>query len=342
MVDVKFGLFDWIDRGGAPLPQLYEDRLSLLEEADRAGFYGYHLAEHHFTTLGMAPSPALFLSAAAQRTQHIRLGPLGYLLPIYSPLRLIEEVCMLDNLSNGRLDLGIGRGVSPYELGYFGVDSEKTRAMFNEALAVLVAGMTHDRLTFHGEYYNFDDVPMELGPCQQPYPPIWYPTHNPESVVHAAEQGFNMVTLGPAEMVGSLVESYWETWEKHRTQGDRLNNHVTEPKVGVVRQVFIADTDEAAESAAIPAHNDWFHSITKLWHAHGDHFPDGLFNWETSTQQETLMHGSPDKVRDQMKHLVQTSGCNYVICSFAWGTFTQEQKLHSLRLFTEEVMPAFG
>ncbi len=108
-----------------------------------------------------------------------------------------------------------------------------------------------------------------------------------------------------------------------------------------MRQVFIADTDEAAESAAIPAHNDWFHSITKLWHEHGDHMPDGRFNWETSTQQETLMHGSPDKVRDQMKHLVQTSGCNYVICSFAWGTFTQEQKLHSLRLFTEEVMPAF-
>ena len=100
MVDVKFGLFDWIDRGGAPLPQLYEDRLRLLEEADRAGFYGYHLAEHHFTTLGMAPSPALFLSAAAQRTQHIRLRPLVYLLPLYSPLRLIEEVCMLDNLSN--------------------------------------------------------------------------------------------------------------------------------------------------------------------------------------------------------------------------------------------------
>src|SRR5213593_3136380 len=140
MANVEFGVFDWIDRRqqGA-LGQLYEDRLRLLQEADAAGFFCYHLAEHHATPLGMAPSPSVFLAAAAQRTRRIRLGPLVYLLPLYHPLRLIEEVCMLDHLSGGRLDLGIGRGVSPYELGYFGVDAAQSRAIFNEALAVLVA-----------------------------------------------------------------------------------------------------------------------------------------------------------------------------------------------------------
>src|ERR1044071_8995154 len=103
MAQVTFGLFDWIDRGKAPLYQLYEERLQLLEAADAAGFFGYHLAEHHDSPLGMAPSPALFLTAAAQRTRRIRLGPLVYLLPLYHPLRLIEEVCMLDHLSGGRL-----------------------------------------------------------------------------------------------------------------------------------------------------------------------------------------------------------------------------------------------
>src|SRR4029078_13306041 len=98
----------------------------------------------------MAPSPALFLAAAAQRTRRIRLGPLVYLLPLYNPLRLIEEVCMLDHLSGGRLELGIGRGVSPYELGHFGVNAAETRAIFNETLAILVAGMTHDRLPLPG------------------------------------------------------------------------------------------------------------------------------------------------------------------------------------------------
>ena len=161
MAQVTFGLFDWIDRGKAPLHQLYEERLQLLEAADAAGFSGYHLAEHHATPLGMAPSPALFLTAAAQRTRRIRLGPLVYLLPLYHPLRLIEEVCMLDHLSGGRLDLGIGRGVSPYELGYFGVDAAQSRAIFNETLAILVAGLTHARLTFEGEHYQYHDVPME-------------------------------------------------------------------------------------------------------------------------------------------------------------------------------------
>src|SRR4029453_8399665 len=151
MAQVTFGLFDWIDRGKAPLQQLYEDRLQLLEAADAGGFTGYPLAEHPATPLGVAPSPVLFLTAAPQRPRHLRLGPLVYLLPLYHPLRLIEEVCMLDPLSGGRLDLGVGRGVSPYELGYFGVDATQSRAIFNETLAVLVAGLTQARLTFEGE-----------------------------------------------------------------------------------------------------------------------------------------------------------------------------------------------
>src|SRR5262247_3625688 len=139
MAGVAFGLFDWVDRRDAPLGQIYEDRLQLLESADAAGFFCYHVAEHHATPLGMAPSPGLFLAAAAQRTRRIRLGPLVYLLPLYEPLRLIEEICMLDHLSGGRFELGVGRGVSPYELGAYGRDPSRSRAMFEEALAVILA-----------------------------------------------------------------------------------------------------------------------------------------------------------------------------------------------------------
>jgi alkanesulfonate monooxygenase SsuD/methylene tetrahydromethanopterin reductase-like flavin-dependent oxidoreductase (luciferase family) len=342
MTQVAFGVFDWIDRGKTPLRQLYEERLQLLEVADAAGFFCYHLAEHHATPLGMAPSPALFLTAAAQRTQRIRLGPLVYLLPLYHPLRLIEEVCMLDQLSGGRLELGIGRGVSPYELGYFGVDAADTREIFNETLAVLLAGLTHERLTFEGKHYRYHDVPMELHPLQQPYPPLWYPTHNPESVGYTAAHGYNFAGIGPAAHVRQLVETYRKTWEAHRHEPGRLNGHVAVPKVGVMRQVFVADTDNDALTAARAAHKDWFHSITKLWHEHDDHSVDGIFTWETAVQHETVIFGSPARVREQMAQLLEVSGCNYVICSFAWGTFTHEQTLRSLRLFAEEVMPAFS
>jgi alkanesulfonate monooxygenase SsuD/methylene tetrahydromethanopterin reductase-like flavin-dependent oxidoreductase (luciferase family) len=342
MTPVAFGLFDWIDRSTAPLHQLYEERLQLLEAAEASGFFGYHLAEHHATPLGMAPSPALFLTAAAQRTRHIRLGPLVYLLPLYDPLRLIEEVCMLDHLSNGRLELGVGRGVSPYELGYFGVNAADTRARFTEALAVLVAGLTHERLTYEGRYYRYRDVPMELHPLQQPYPPLWYPTHNPESVGYAARHGYHFVGLGPAAGVRPLVDQYWQTWEVHRHMPDRLNGHVAAPKVGILRQVFVADTDAEAWAATRAAHEDWYRSITKLWHDHDDYTPDGLFAWETATQHETILFGSPARVHEQLARVLEVSGCNYVIGAFAWGTLPHAQTLHSLRLFAEEVMPAFA
>lgn len=340
MAQLAFGMFDWIDRGHVPLHQLYADRLELLEKADDAGFFCYHLAEHHGTPLGMAPSPAIFLAAAAQRTRRIRLGPLVYLLPLYSPLRLIEEVCMLDHLSGGRLELGIGRGVSPYELGHFGVNAAETRAIFNETLAILVTGLTHDQLTFAGERYHYQNVPMELRPLQRPYPPLWYPTHNPDSIEYAARHGYNFAGLGPAALVRQQADLYRKAWTAHRHDPDRLNGHVAEPKVGVVRQVFVADTDDEALKAARAAHGDWYRSITKLWHDHNDDSVDGLFAWETATQHETILFGSPERVRQQASRLLEVSDCNYLICSFAWGSFTREQTLRSFHLFVEEVMPA--
>src|ERR1700712_1042308 len=173
MTQVDFGLFDWIDRGATSLNQLYEDRLRLLEAAEAAGFFCYHLAEHHATPLGMAPSPALFLTAAAQRTRRIRLGPLVYLLPLYNPLRLIGEVCMLDQMSGGRVELGVGRGVTPYELKYYGIDPADTRGMFDEALGILLAGLTTPRLAFGGAISRYHDVPMDRRLFQVPYPPLW-------------------------------------------------------------------------------------------------------------------------------------------------------------------------
>jgi alkanesulfonate monooxygenase SsuD/methylene tetrahydromethanopterin reductase-like flavin-dependent oxidoreductase (luciferase family) len=113
---MDLGIFDHLDRRDMPLADFYELRLRLLEKYDAAGFYSYHLAEHHATPLGLAPVPGIFLAAATQRTRRIRLGPCVYCLPLYDPLRLIEEVCMLDQLSHGRFDFGVGRGIVPYEM----------------------------------------------------------------------------------------------------------------------------------------------------------------------------------------------------------------------------------
>src|SRR5215471_5482181 len=159
---MEFGVFDHLDRCGGTLADYYEDRLKIAEAYDRAGFYAYHLAEHHATPLGMAPSPSVFLAAVAQRTKRLRFGPMVYALPLYHPLRLIEEICMLDQMSGGRLDIGFGRGASPIELAYFGQDPKQSQTIYAEGVELIIKGLTEKTLSFAGEHFRFDKVPMEV------------------------------------------------------------------------------------------------------------------------------------------------------------------------------------
>ena len=132
---MKIGLFDHVEEDARPLTTLFDERLQFAAAADAAGFYCLHVAEHHASPLNMVPAPSVYLAAVARETRRIRLGPLVYLLPLYSPLRLLEEIAMLDHLSQGRLEIGIGRGVSPYEVGYHKIDPEKSRDIFIDAFS---------------------------------------------------------------------------------------------------------------------------------------------------------------------------------------------------------------
>ena len=138
---MKFGVFDHMDDAGGSAREALCRSAALVEAYDRAGIYGYHLAEHHATPLGWRRSPGLFLAAVAQRTKRLRFGPLVYLLPFYHPLRLIEEICMLDQMSGGRFELGVGRGVSPFETALLRLDSGAEQAMYHEAFQLLLKGL---------------------------------------------------------------------------------------------------------------------------------------------------------------------------------------------------------
>src|SRR5580700_11692986 len=145
---MDFGIFDHLDRHGVPLPQFYEERLRLIELYDSAGFFSYHLAEHHSTPLGMAPSPSVFMAAIAQRTTRLRFGPMVYALPLYHPLRMIEEICMVDQMSRGRIEIGFGRGSSATEIEFYGQNPAESQSLYNEALELIIKGLTEPSLTF--------------------------------------------------------------------------------------------------------------------------------------------------------------------------------------------------
>ena len=136
------------------------------------------------------------------------MGPLVYLLPLYSPLRLIEEICMLDHMSYGRLDVGVGRGVSPYELKYHKVEHEDSRDIFIDAFNCVSAGLTTDTLTYKGEHYTYENVPIAMRPLQQPHPPFWYASSNEIGSTWAGEHGLHFVTLGPTPIAKTNIEAY--------------------------------------------------------------------------------------------------------------------------------------
>src|SRR3989442_3205776 len=139
---MEFGVVDHLDKNDLPLERFYRERLEIIEAYERAGFYAYHVAEHHLTPLGMAPSPSVFLAAVAQRTKRLRFGPMVYVAPLYHPLRLLEEICMLDQMSGGRLEVAFGPGALPAEVRFFDVDPGPTEKMHQGTVGVILAGLS--------------------------------------------------------------------------------------------------------------------------------------------------------------------------------------------------------
>ncbi len=336
---MKFGVFEHMDDSGLPLGQQIENRMRLAEAYDRHGFYAYHLAEHHGTPLGLAPSPGLFMAAVAQRTRRLRFGPLVYLLPLYHPLRLIEEICMLDHMSGGRLEVGVGRGVSPIEVSFFGVDPANGPRQFPEALRVLKQGLTSDVLDFEGEFYRFKDVPMVLRPLQQPHPPLWYGVASPEASVWAAKEGANIAISGPARAARAITERYREEWAKH--------GHPPEPAplIGLNRHIVLAETEAEALATAERAWRRWRRHMELLWVARGYEFP-----LARRLPQEIgpllasggAFAGTPEGARRYIAEETETAAANYLICSLAFGDMTLDEALRTVELMGHEVMPAFA
>jgi alkanesulfonate monooxygenase SsuD/methylene tetrahydromethanopterin reductase-like flavin-dependent oxidoreductase (luciferase family) len=338
---MKFGIFDYIDQRGDSLAKTYDERMELLRLAEDKGFYGYHITEHHATPLSATPSPTVYLAAAARETTRIRLGTLLFLLPLYNPLRLIEELCMVDHLSNGRLDIGVGRGISPHEFGALGEDFAKAEPMFDDALEVLMKGLSRDVLDHRGPYYRFDDVPMVWRPMQRPHPPLWYGLRSVEGYDRPARHGMNAVTLGPTEKVAKALGNFREAWTRLADDPHRVLSPVKDPMVGVVRAMFIADSDREAERIARPAYKQWFDSLAWLWLRRGDFPPIALSaDYDKAIANGTLVVGSPDTVRGLLVEQAQQCGFNYLVLQLAFGSLGHANEMKSLRLFADEVMPA--
>jgi alkanesulfonate monooxygenase SsuD/methylene tetrahydromethanopterin reductase-like flavin-dependent oxidoreductase (luciferase family) len=329
-----FGVIDHVDRQDRPIHETYDSRLKLLELCDKAGFSTYHITEHHFTPLGLAPSPMIFLAAASRITQKIRFAPLVLIATLYNPLRLAAEICMLDHLTHGRFEIGTGRGVSGVELGFYNVTEQEAPAIYSEAMTVLMAALTKDVVDFHGKYFNFTNVPMEMKPLQQPHPPMWYATNSSESAARAARQNMNMASLLAATEARGVIAAYKDAWNAaHSASGKKM------PKAGIVRNLYVGETDRQAEERGAFGSKGFYESLVYLWRK---------FNVTGVSLEEvmrastaTLIAGTPATVRAKIEEQLEQSGANYFVTRFAYGNLTHEESVRSLERFTAEVMPHF-
>lgn len=349
---MRFGIFDHMELTSSTLAELYEERLRMLEYADAAGFWCYHKAEHHFTPLDAAPSSTVFLAAASQRTQRIRLGSMVMLLPFYEPLRFVEEICMLDHLCGGRLEVGVGKGISPAEHALWGEDPATARERFEEAFEIVRIGLSEaipertdpapDVLESVTERYrrtgSADGAPQPLHTLQRPRPGFWYPGN----VDYAGRHRLHTIVGGPARAVNRAAEIYRKGLEGPDSD---WNPGVAEPTIGVQAHIYLDTTTEAAVDRVRQAYTVYHRNLTTLWHRYdvpiAEIDPTFGGRLDVAMERSALLAGSPETAIEYVRRVARETGISYVVFAFGWGDLTHAEIMRSMRLFAEEVMPEF-
>ena len=266
----------------------------------------------------------------------MKLIPTVLVLPTYHPLRLAEEMCMLDQLSHGRVEFGIGQGVVPHELSLFGINPTEARDMMNEVYEVLTKALDSESVTHRGHYYRFFDVPMIM----RPYRPfgdrgLWVVSGRPEAARNAGRKGDHIMTILHPAKVKVLLESYVEGWNETHEAGPPTS------KLGLTRHMFLADTQKEAETRGEFGFEGWFGNHSWMWQKY-DH-SRGRGDDSPYRDNKAMIFGTPDYVRAELTAQLEEAGghVNYVVPRFAFGNLTQEEVMRSYTLFRDEVMPHF-
>ncbi len=344
MAKITFGIFDHIEGiPGTPTRQLLHDRLNIIKKADAAGFAGFYVAEHHGTDLCLVPNQDLIIAAASQVTATIRMGPMVKLLPLHNPVRVIEDLCVLDNLTGGRVEFGVGRGIAPVEHYWFGGDWLTSRDRYRDALGIVARALRTGEISSEdSKYYKFRTMPMACMPVQENIP-FWCP-NNPAA---AGRYGFKLMSAGPITRQG--YDLYLENWHTHRDDPIRFDGPGDEPFVGVTMPIAI-DYDEKI------AHDQVTRAMTGLMRrTHAVHDWDVELIGEDAAYDALAAlrrvmsamdskiedgHGTPSKIIDRFGKLIDDGMVDQIVLQTPTGDITIEEANATLELFISEVQPA--
>lgn len=325
-----------------PHEEVFERSVEIAQAADEMGFDSIWCAEHHFSTYGYLSRPLMFSVHLANHTKQIRVGSMVIVLPLHHPLIVAEEIAMADLLSGGRLDVGLGRGYQPYEFERFGHDLSESRDRFEEGVDVLLKAFEGEPFSYDGKYYSFGETSIYPTPKQQPRPPIWVVGQSKESIAVTVNRGFNLVSGGfgvPIELL--------------REFGQHLKDFVaaqeTPPQFRVSTQRPVYVTRDESELTEVVEHARWNMRVTLSLRQGLQRVEQGravAIPFDKEPTDEELLErffvmGTPETCINRINGLKDAIGIDHFNASFWFGDLAQDKVLASMKLFHEEVMPAF-
>jgi alkanesulfonate monooxygenase SsuD/methylene tetrahydromethanopterin reductase-like flavin-dependent oxidoreductase (luciferase family) len=353
---MQFAVFDHVaHKNTMPVSQRLDEFQAQAKLSDDLGFDYYFTTEHHFSgDFSLSPSQSVTLAVLAQCTERIRFGPMVSIVPVAQPLRMVEEFLILDHMSKGRLEIGLGRGITAHEHLTYGVQPDDSAAMFAEGLEFILKAMTTEgRFSWNGQFYKYFDVDIPWSPFQKPRPPVWLPTSTPATAKNAGRRGFGMGGFGllGAAAYRPVFEAYNEGWAESGLP-------VEDRKISWLVPTVVADTDSEARALA---YGNFSHqmSLFEYESAQSGRVVTSVAQKERNANsrkrlramredpewaesQGYLICGSPDTVAAKIQALQADLGVNVFIGEFNIGLIDFGDAMHSLRLFAEHVIPAFS
>ena len=322
--------------------EVYARGLEQAQAAEALGFRNVWLGEHHFSTYGYLSRPLQLATYIAAKTTRLRVGTAVIVVPLHHPLLVAEEIAMLDVLSGGRADIGLGRGYQRYEFERFGLQLDSGGERWDESLDILLKAFEGKPFSYEGKLYNIPETSIYPKPVQKPRPPIWITAQSPYSVEAAVRRGLNVLTGGfgvPMERLADVGKLFEKVVDETKPP--------TKPFVGVQRAVYVtkdpADARDAAEQAR------WNMRVTLSLRNNYERVENGNAIAVPAKSEPTidelleryLVIGTPENCIRQIKRVQEAVALSHFNCSFWFGDVDQSRVLRSMELFAQEVMPAF-
>ena len=358
---MKFGIFHELSvaKPWHPLSEheVYHNALAQVELADELGFDQSWAVEHHFLEeYSHCSAPEVFLAAAAMRTKRIRLGHgiVVSLPPFSHPIRSAERAAALDIISNGRLEFGTGRSATWTELGGFGCDPDMTKEMWDEVLHAIPRMWMNETVSYQGKFFSMPERPVLPKPVQKPHPPLWVAVSSPETAIQAGQRGIGClgVSIGTPQEYAQRVADYRSAIKSCEPAGAFVND-----QVNGVSFMYVDETDEEARTRGTKLAYTFSHlaahlvGISSVYPTPAYKTPGLLFSIRGGGDEkapggggvirEGMAIGSPQTVIKNLKMWEEIGVDRMVLIINTGEVIPQERVLQSLRLFADQVMPAF-